>query len=78
MSRSRFSKELRDVERLVDKAFVLLKEDVEDSIRLLERTRSRRKLTQEEDRLIERLRQNLRDAEGVIHDQVRKIEKEVE
>ena len=74
ISRSKFQRELRDIERLVDKAFVLLKEDVEDSIRLLERTRSRRKLTQEEDRLIERLRQNLRDAESVIHGQVRKVE----
>jgi len=74
MSKSKFQRELHDVERLVDKAFVLLKEDVEDSIRLLERTRSKRKLTQEEDRLIERLRQNLRDADTVIHDQVRKVE----
>jgi|GEM_PF-6898862 len=74
MRRSKFQHELRDVERLVDKAFSLLKEDVEDSIRLLERTRSRRKLTQEEDRLVERLRQNLRDAEDVIHSEVRKVE----
>lgn len=78
ISRSKFQRELRDVEHLVDKAFVLLKEDVEDSIRLLERTRSRRKLTQEEDRLIERLRQNLIDAEAVIHSEVRKVERGLE
>lgn len=78
MSNKKFGSELHNIERLVDRAFVMLKEDVEDSIRLLERTKSKRKLTAEEDAIIERLRQNLREAERVIHGEVRKIEREIE
>ncbi|MBX4198662.1 hypothetical protein KW800_00045 [Candidatus Parcubacteria bacterium] len=77
MTNKKFASELHNVERLVDKSFVLLKEDVEDSIRLLERTKSRRRLTDEEEAIIERLRDNLRDAEKVIHGEVRKIEREL-
>ncbi|MDB5194291.1 MAG: hypothetical protein JWN50_305 [Parcubacteria group bacterium] len=78
MTNKKFRAELDGVERLVDKAFALLKEDVEDSIRLLERTKSRRRLTGEEDAIIERLRANLKDAEKVIHGQVKKIEREID
>lgn len=77
MTNRRYRAGLRNVEELVDKSFLLLKEDVEDSIRLLERTKTRRKLTAEEDAIIERFRQNLREAEKVIHSEVRKIEREL-
>ncbi|MBX4195612.1 hypothetical protein KW796_01490 [Candidatus Parcubacteria bacterium] len=77
MTNRKFRAELHNIEHLVDQSFVLLKEDVEDSIRLLEKTKSRRKLTEEEEAIIDRLRQNLRDAEKVIHGQVRRIEKEI-
>lgn len=76
-SNSKFKNDLHHVERLVDQSFVLLKEDVEDSIRLLERTKSRRRLTEEEEAIINRLRQNLRDAEKVIHGEVKKIERQL-
>jgi hypothetical protein len=77
MTNRRFGQELQNVERLVDKAFALLKEDVEDSVRLLERTKNRRRLTEEEDAIVERLRVNLRDAEKVIHGEIRKIDREL-
>ena len=65
------------MEHLVDKAFVLLRDEIEDSVRVLERAKSRRKLTEEEGVIIERLRQNLSDAEEVINKEVQKIEKEI-
>jgi len=70
-------RELHDVERMVDKAFSLLKEDVEDSIHLLEKTKNRRRLTEEEAVIIERFRQNLQDAEKVIHKQMKEIEHDI-
>jgi hypothetical protein len=78
MTNRKFRSEIEHVERLVDKAFLLLKEDVEDSIRLLEHTKSRRRLTGEEEAIIERFRANLRDAEKVIHTEMKKLEDEVE
>lgn len=77
MIRRRVRKELHDVENLMDKAFMLLKEDVEDSIHLLERAKNRRKLTQEEDAIIERFRQNIADAEKVIKKEIRDVERKI-
>ncbi len=76
--RAKLRKELRSVERMVDKAFALLKEDVEDSIHLLEHTKSKRKLTEEEDAIIARLRKNISEAEKVIHKEVEEIERQIE
>ena len=70
-------RDISQVERLVSKSFMLLRDDVDDSIRMLERAKTRRKLTEEEDAIIERLRQNLSDAEDVINKEVSKIEKEI-
>jgi hypothetical protein len=75
---NKYVKEVRNIERLVAKAFALLKEDVEDSIKLLERTKSKRELTKEEDAIVKRLRQNLTDAEDIINKQVQKVEDEIE
>ena len=70
-------KELHEVEHLVDKALMLLKEDIEDSIHLLEKAKNRRKLTQEEDAIIERFRQNIADAEKVIKKEIHDVERKI-
>lgn len=70
-------KEIRDIESTVEKAFDLLKEDVEDSIHMLEHAKSKRKLTDEEDRIIKRFRDNLSDAEKVIKKEIRDVEREM-
>ena len=70
-------KEIRDIESTVEKAFDLLKEDLEDSIHMLEHTKTRRKLTEEEDKIIKRFRDNLFDAEKVIKKEIRDVEKEI-
>jgi hypothetical protein len=77
-TRSSMRTDIHNVEHVVDKAFDLLREDVEDSIRLLERTKSKRRLTAEEDAIIERLRANLHDAEKVIHGEMRRIERRLD
>jgi hypothetical protein len=69
--------DLRSVDRLVEKSFDLIKEDMSESIHMLERTRTKRKLTVEEDAIIHRLRQNLVDAEKIIHEEVTHAEKDL-
>jgi ABC-type phosphate transport system auxiliary subunit len=70
-------KDLHGIDRLVEKSFDILKEDISESINILERARMKRKLTAEEDAIIHRLRQNLVDAEKVIHREVLNAEKDI-
>jgi hypothetical protein len=74
----RVRRELHEVENLIEKAFDLLKEDIEDSIRLLEHTRSKRMLTREEEDIIIRFRQNLSDARRAIEKEIRDVEREMD
>ncbi len=60
---SRLLQQVQDIERLADKAFFQLKQDVEDSVKLLEGTRNRRPLTIEEDAIIKRMRRSLSELE---------------
>jgi CHASE3 domain sensor protein len=76
-TRKKLQKELYGIERLVDRAFELLKEDIEDSLHLLEHTKGKRKLTEEEAIIVKRLRKNIEDAEKVIHSEVEKAEKDL-
>ncbi len=70
-------KDLRSIDRLVEKSFVLMKEDISESIYIMEKARIKRRLTAEEDEIIHRLRQNLVDAERVIHQEVAHAEKDL-
>ncbi len=70
-------REVQDIDRLIEKSFDLLKEEINDDIRLLERAKTKRDLTKEEDAIIRNLRQNLDDAESVIHKEVQKVEKHI-
>ncbi len=75
--RKNVRRELREIESTIEKAFDLLKEDVEDSIHLLEHAKSKRRLTEEEDKIIQRFRQNLLTAEKVIKKEIRDVEREI-
>ncbi|MEK7195102.1 MAG: cohesin domain-containing protein [Patescibacteria group bacterium] len=70
-------KDLHSIDRLVEKSFDLLKEDISESIHILERARMKRRLTVEEDAIIHSLRQNLLDAERAIHQEVIHAEKDI-
>jgi len=70
-------KDLHNIDRLTEKSFDLLKEDISESIHILERARMKRRLTAEEDAIIHSLRQNLLDAERAIHQEVVHAEKDL-
>jgi hypothetical protein len=70
-------KDLHSIDRIVEKSFDIIKEDISDSIHMLERARTKRKLTSEEDAIIHRLRQNLVDAEKVIQAEISHAEKDI-
>ncbi len=70
-------KEVRDVELVLHKAFDLLKEDVRKQIKLVERTRTKRELTEEEEKIVEQLKKDLDSAEKFVEKEIQDIEKEV-
>ncbi|MEK7140428.1 MAG: hypothetical protein AAB815_01435, partial [Patescibacteria group bacterium] len=53
--RKKLRKEVREAEAALHKAFDLLKEDIREQIKILEKTRSRRELTEEEEKIIKQL-----------------------
>ncbi|MBX4206368.1 cohesin domain-containing protein [Candidatus Parcubacteria bacterium] len=76
--RKNLRKDLHGIDRLVEKSFDILKEDVSESIRILERARMKRRLTAEEDATIHSLRQSLTNAEKLIHQEVSHAEKDLD
>ncbi len=75
--RNRLRKEVRDTELVLHKEFDILKDTMREQIKLLEKTRTRRQLTEEEERIIKQLKQDLDNAESAIKKEVEDIENEV-
>ena len=71
----RIKKEVREAESALHKAFDLLKDDIRDQIKLLEKTRTKRQLTEEEERIIKQLKKDLDDAEKFVRKEIQDIEK---
>jgi len=70
-------KEVGEAEEALHKAFVLLKEETLKQIRMLERTRNRRKLTEEEEEIVAQFKKNLSDAEAFVRKEIEDIRKKV-
>ena len=70
-------KEVREAEKVLHHAFDLLKEAIREQIKMLEKTKTKRQLTEEEERIIERLKKDLDDAEKSVRKEIEDIEKEV-
>ncbi|MBX4181323.1 cohesin domain-containing protein [Candidatus Parcubacteria bacterium] len=70
-------KDLHNLDRLVVKSFDVLKEDINDSIGILEKASTKRRLTAEENAIIRSLKQNLFDAEKMIHHEVAQAERDL-
>lgn len=68
--REQHKKEISLTEENIHKAFDLLKEDMEKQIRYLEKTGSSRKLTSEEERVIEYLKKDLDDVEKFLRKEI--------
>ena len=75
--RKRLGKEVREAEETLHKAFDFLKDDIKDQIKLLERTKIKRQLTEEEEKIMNQLKKNLEKAEKTIRKEIEDIEKEI-
>jgi len=71
----KIKKEVREAESALHKAFDLLKDDIREQIKLLEKTRTKRQLTDEEEKIIRQLKKDLDDAEKFVRKEIRDIEK---
>ncbi len=77
LMRMRLKKEVHEAESALHKAFDLLKEDVHEQIKMLEKTVTKRQLTEEEDRIIKQLKKHFDEAEKFVRKEIEDIEKEV-
>lgn len=66
---------VRGAQEAVHGAFDVLKDDIQKHITLLEKAKSKRELTQEEDRILKTLKRDLKVAEKNIRSQIDRIEK---
>jgi hypothetical protein len=71
----RLGKEVRGAQEALHMAFDLLKEDIQQQIKLLEKTSSKRELTTEEGRILKRLKRDLTVAEGAVRKKIKNIGK---
>ena len=71
----RITKEIREAEHALHKTFDALKEVIREQIRILERAKTRRRLTEEEEKIIEQLEKDLDDAEEFVRKEIEGIKK---
>jgi hypothetical protein len=71
-------KDLHGLDHFVAQSFDILREDVSDCIRILEKAKTTRRLTAEEAAIVQSLKRNLRDTENAIHQKMLKVEKELD
>jgi hypothetical protein len=70
-------KEINVMGKYFHKSFAYLKEDTEKHIKMLERTKSRRELTKEEEKILKRLKDNLDSIERTVSKEIEEIEDDV-
>jgi len=75
LMRKHLRKEVRDTETALHKAFDLLRDSVQEQVKVLEKTRSKRELTIEEEKINRHLKKDLEDAESYIRKEIENIEK---
>lgn len=75
--RKRLKKEVREAETALHKAFDLLKENIREQVKMLEKTKTKRQLTEEEEKVIKQFGKYLDDAEKLVRKEVEDIEKEI-
>jgi large-conductance mechanosensitive channel len=70
-------KEIGEAEDALHRAFDLLKEDIRENLKNLEKARSKRGLTNEEEKIANQLGKNLDDAERFLKKEIEDIEREL-
>lgn len=73
--RKRLGKEVREAESALHKAFNLLKKGIREEIKTLERAKTKRELTAEEEKIIRRFKKDLDAAERFVGKEIKDIEK---
>lgn len=76
--RKNLRRDLHSIDRIVEKVLDIFKDDMTEIIHMLERARTKRKLTAEENAVIHRLRQNLVDSEKLIQAEIAHAEKDLD
>lgn len=76
--KKRLRKEVYEAEDVLHKAFDSLRKEVKEQIALLEHVKSKRSLTEEEHKIVERLKKDLDHAERSVRKEIEDIEKEAE
>ncbi|MBI2099627.1 hypothetical protein HYT45_04470 [Candidatus Uhrbacteria bacterium] len=75
--KKRLRKEIREAGASLHKAFDLLREDLRTQVRLLQKVKSRRELTQEEERILKKLQKDLDAAEAMVKKEIQDVEREL-
>lgn len=75
--RKRIKKEVGEIDRTLHRAFDRLRDDVREQIRMLEKMKSRRELTEEEGKILKKLKKDLDNAEKAVKKEIEELEKEV-
>ena len=75
--RGKVKKEAREAEHAVHRAFDFLKDEIHGHVKLLEKAKTKRELTMEEENMLIKLKHNLDEAELIINKEISDIEKEV-
>ena len=75
--RALLKKEVHEAEHTLHTTFDVLKEDLEDHIRLLDKAKSVMELNQKEKRLLNHLKNSFRKAEKKISKEIEDIDKEL-
>ena len=77
LMRKRLRKEVREAESALHKAFGLLKDNIREQVKMLEKTRAKRQLTEEEEKVVKQLKKDLDDAEEFVRKEIEDIEREM-
>lgn len=77
LMKTRVKKEVDEAEEVLEKAFSSLKNKIHNRIKLLEKTKLKRKLTEEEIKIIRQLKKDLNDAEKSIKKEIVDIKEEI-
>ena len=76
--KKKLKKEVHEAKSSLHEAFDILREDIREQIKTLEKARTKRQLTQEEEKIIKQLKKDLTRAEKVIRKEIEDIEREIQ
>ena len=75
--KKRVRKEVREAESAIHKSFDALKKNMREQMRMLEKARTKRQLTEEEGEIIKQFKKDLADAETFVNKEIQDIEKTI-